>query len=81
MEERTARKIKLKKFTRSFSQIPTAKKVLQREDVNAGSHRWSKSPSKVCQTCDRGEDGTAEHVVLECERSDSDNGNVTCNSA
>ena len=36
-------------------------------DVNTRNYRWSESHSKVCQMCDRGEDETVEHVLLECE--------------
>ena len=37
-------------------------------DVNARNYRWSESHSKVCEMCDRGEDETVEHVLLECDK-------------
>ena len=36
------------------------------------NYRWSESRSKVCQMCERREDETVEHVILECEKYDSD---------
>ena len=39
-------------------------------NVNARNYRWSESRSKACQMCDREEDETVVHVILECEKYD-----------
>ena len=41
-------------------------------DANVRNYRWLESCSKVCQMCERGEDETVEHMVLECEKYDCD---------
>ena len=37
-------------------------------EVNERTYRWSESGSKVCVSCDSGDDETIEHVVLVCGR-------------
>ncbi len=37
-------------------------------DVTARNYHWSEFCSKVCYMCDKGEDETVEHVMLECEK-------------
>ena len=45
-------------------------------DVNVRNYRWSESGSKECQMCDRGEDETVEHVLLECDKYDRERMNM-----
>ena len=46
-------------------------KVEKCMDVNIWNYRWLESHSKACQMCDKGEDETVVHMILESGKYDS----------
>jgi hypothetical protein len=41
-------------------------------EVNARTHRWNVSRSKICEVCDLNEEETVVHVLVECSRYESE---------